>query len=139
MFQSLSSLKKSGLAALVAATMLLIACEKDARVPPSVKFVTGAGYTSGDATVAQDSTIKVGIIADKTEDELKTFNVSYAYDGASTTTSYSNTTLSKSQYDQYKTDVTFKARKQAGKEKWTFTITDRDGNISNVSFTLTVQ
>ena len=130
-------------AILIAAVLVIsvASCKKeeDAHVPPDVQFKTGTGYTSDDATVAAGDSVLVGIIATKTEDELKTFNVSYAYDGATSTTTAFNLPLSGSQEESYTTDYTIATRSQAGTEKWSFTITDRDGNITTKSITLTVQ
>lgn len=81
----------------------------------------------------------VGIVATKTEDELKTFNVSYAYDGATNTTTDTTITLTSAQEESYSADYTIVTRNQDGTEIWSFTITDRDGNITTKSITLTVQ
>jgi len=123
----------------LAVTLAVVSCEKDKHVPPDVSFKTGTGYTAADATVAQGVAIMVGFVADKTEDELKTFNVSHAFDGATTTTTDTTITLTSAQEDHYENDYMFTTRSQAGTEKYTFTITDRDGNISQKSLTLTVQ
>ena len=118
-----------------------VACKKkkDAHVPPNVVFKTGAGYISGDATVPKKDTLKVGITATKTEDDLKSYNISYAYDGATTTSTYYNYFLSANEYLSYSKDTTIITRNQAGSEKWVFSIVDRDGNITQKSITLTVQ
>ena len=118
---------------------MLSSCEKDAHTPPALVFKTGASYTSADDTVAKNTSITVGITADKTEDELKTYNISYAYDGAATSTSKENYTVSSKEEDHYTKDYTFTTRNQAGTEKWSFTMTDRDGNIATKSITLIVQ
>ena len=44
-----------------------------------------------------------------------------------------------SEQQHYDKDVTFTTRNQAGTEKWIFTITDKDGNIAQEQFVLTVQ
>jgi hypothetical protein len=118
-----------------------IACKKkkDAHVPPDVVFTTGVGYTSADATVAKGDTIKVGVTATKTEDDLKSYNASYAYDGATTTTTFFNYYLQPSEYLSYSKTLSIPVRNQAGSEKWTFSIVDRDGNITQKTITLTVQ
>ena len=69
---------------LVAGVLLLSSCDK--HTPPSIAFKTGTGYTSGDAAVAKGAPVKVGITASKKEDDMKTYNISFAYDGASSTT-----------------------------------------------------
>jgi len=120
-------------------SLILFACKKDKHVPPNVSLKTIMGYTSGDVTVSQDTTLKVGFVADKTEDELKTFNVSHAYDGAPTTISDTTIALTDAEANHYDYDYMVTTRSQAGTEKWIFTITDRDGNIAQKTVTLTVQ
>lgn len=126
---------------IVAVVILAIAgagCKKDAHVPPTVVFKTGAGYTSADGAGARTTLYKVGITADKVEDDMITYNVSYAYDGAATTTTFQNFTLAGTELQHYDKDVTFTTRNMAGSEKWIFTITDKDGNIVQKSVTLTI-
>src|SRR6187399_397959 len=96
--------------------------EKDAHVPPDVVFKTGAGYTSSDATVSKQDTLLVGITATKTEDDLKSYNASYAYDGASTTTTFFNYYVSSSEYLSYSKDLEIVTRNVAGSERWVFSI-----------------
>lgn len=116
-------------------SLAFAACKKDEREPPEVSFKTGTGYTFGNATVGRMDSLLVGITATRTEDELMTYNVSYAYDGATTTTTSQTFTITTDAYDK---DVTIVTRNQAGTEKWIFTVTDRDGNITSKDFTLTV-
>jgi hypothetical protein len=117
----------------------LAGCEKDEHVPPTVNLKTGAGYTSADAVVAKNQSIKVGITGEKVEDDMLTYNVSYAYDGAATTATFQTFNLSGSEQQHYDKDVTFTTRNQNGTEKWIFTITDKDGNIAQKQIVLTVQ
>jgi hypothetical protein len=124
---------------LLVVLLTLSSCELfDKHEKPNIKFKTGTGYTVADATVAKGATVKVGIIADKTEDSMKTYNISYAYDGATTTSTKETFSLSSSEETHYEKDFEFTVRNQAGKEQWSFTITDRDGNIAQLSITLTV-
>ena len=124
---------------LVAFGFLFSSCEKDAHIPPNVTLKTGAGYTSADATVGKNQAIMVGITGEKVEDDMIKYNVSYAYDGASSTTTFQDFSLSGNEQQHYDKDVTFTTRNQAGTEKWVFTITDKDGNIAQKTITLTVQ
>jgi hypothetical protein len=119
-------------------TFLFASCEKDAHVIPKVTFKTASGYTSADGTAAKGASLLVGVKAEKTEDELKTFNVSVAYDGSATTTSQYNKTLTSKEEDGFETEYTIVTRAQAGTEKWSFTVTDKDGNIATQTITLTV-
>lgn len=124
---------------LVTFGFLFSSCEKDAHIPPNVTLKTGAGYTSADATVGKNQAIMVGITGEKVEDDMIKYNVSYAYDGASSTSTFQDFNLSGSEQQHYDKDVTFTTRNQAGTEKWVFTITDKDGNIAQKTITLTVQ
>lgn len=124
-------------------SVALFGCKKkevDAHIPPNVVWNTAAGFTATEAiTVQQGDTLQVGIIATKTEDDLKSFNVSYAYDGASTTTSFFNYLLSDTEYNSYSKNLEIVMRNQAGSEKWIFSIVDRDGNITQKVLVCTVE
>ena len=73
---------------LLAAAGLVASCkkEKDAHIPPDLSFKTGGNYTSADRTITHGDSILVGVVIVKKEDDLRTLNISYAYDGASSTT-----------------------------------------------------
>lgn len=114
-------------------------CKKDEHKPPSISLKTGVGYTSANAIVAKSQTIKVGITAEKVEDDMLTYNVSYAFDNAATTITSQTFSLTGSEQQHYDKDVTFNTRNQNGAEKWIFTITDKDGNIAQKEIVLTVQ
>ena len=126
------------LSALLIFTMA--SCKKDEGRLPDISFKTGTGYTSADAILAKNAALKIGINAAKTEEEdvLKTFNISVSYDGAPSTTIYSET-IPAAQEDNYSYDLVKNTRDQAGTEKYTFTITNRDGLVNTVALTITVQ
>ncbi len=112
--------------------------EKEEEIPPEISFKTGATYTSSDVTVAPGSSVTVGIVVVKVEDDLKSYNVSVAYDGATTTTTIQDFTIPDAEKEHYEKDVTFSVRNMVGTEKYYFTITDSDGNIAQLSLTITV-
>lgn len=126
--------------AVAALALAFAACEKDAGKLPAIQFKTSAGYTSADVTVAKGTAILVGIVADKTEDKdvLKSFNLSASFDGAAAV-SVATIALSGAEGDHYEVDLPIVARNQAGTEKYTFTVTNRDGLTNQVSLTVTVQ
>lgn len=127
---------------LIIVTALLICCKKkktDAHVPPNVVFKTGGIYTSGDKTLNKKDTITVGITATKTEDDLKSYNVSYYYDATTTSTTLYNYVLTAGEATSYSNDIKIIARNQTGTEKWVFSVVDRDGNITQKTIVLTVQ
>ena len=127
----------------LAAALVLItsSCkkEKDAHVPPDVALKTTAGYTWQDGIAGLQDTLTVGVIVTKTEDDLKSLNLSYSYDGSSTKTTFYNYVVADSEKGGFSKDIDIITRNQAGTEKWVVTVVDRDGNITQKSFTLTVQ
>jgi len=126
----------------VAAIIFLNSCKKDedAMIPPILEFKTGAGYISADATVPPDTTVTIGIHAEQTEigDYLKTFTVSHSYDGGDDV-SEPTELLDDSEHEIFEEDIHITTRDVTGTEKYTFTITNRDGLIVSKSITLTVQ
>jgi hypothetical protein len=123
---------------ITAVALVAIISSCDPHIPPSIEFKTGGNYTSADVSVAPGSSITVGVIGKKKEDDMKTFNVSYAYDGAKSTTTKETFTLTGDEEKNYEKDYTFTVRNQPGIEDWYFVITDRDGNIAKLHLTITV-
>lgn len=115
-----------------------VSCEKEAEIPPKIQFKTDAGFLSADATVAKGANLKAGISITKVEDELKTLNVSVAYDGATSTETKQKIDISGNP-DNFTKDIEFTSRNQAGSEKWYFTVTDSDGNTAQISLNLNVE
>ena len=115
---------------IVLSAMWFALCGCDAGKKPNIAFKAGTGYTSANASVGKNDTLMIGIIASKAEssDVLKKFNESVSYDGAASTTILSED-LSGAQGDNYSKDMQVITRDVAGKEKHTFTVTNRDGLI----------
>lgn len=127
----------------IAALSLLAcsSCEKDEGKLPAISFVTGTDYTSGDATLDKGASFKVGIKAEKTEKEdvLKQFNITRSVDGAAGSSVFTKS-LSGSEGDVFTYNYTGTMDTVSGqKNKYTFTITNRDGLVNQVSVTLTVR
>ncbi|MGZ3862985.1 MAG: hypothetical protein ACXVPN_05300 [Bacteroidia bacterium] len=139
-------MKKTVFIFLIAVVLVAASCTKkkaqsapvDPRVPPQLDLKTGPTYVYKDTTVMRQDTLLLGFIATKTEDNLTSINGSVSYDGSTTTSSFyiHHTTIS--EYTGYSADVTYYVRNQAGTEKITFSVVDRDGNITKKTFTLTV-
>jgi hypothetical protein len=119
--------------------LICISCENEQETAASIEFKTDIGYTSQDATISFGSSITVGIVADKAENNFKTYNVSVSYDGASTTITVQNFTISSDENTHYDKDVNFTIRNQTGMEKYYFTIVDVDGNIVQKILTFKVE
>ncbi len=137
---TISNLKMPVIAGLFAMSALVASCKKDEGKLPNISFKTDAGYISKDSTVAQGASVKIGINASKSEsvDVLKTFNVTQSLDGAAGTT-IRQETLSGGSGDNYSTDQNITTRTKAGTEKYTFTVTNRDGITNQLSLTLTTK
>lgn len=121
------------------ALVFLASCEKDEGKLPNISFKTATGYISGNVTLSKDTTVVIGIQASKAEDKdvLVSFDGSRSYDGGALS-SFTSETLSGSNGDNYSKDVTITTRSQAGSEKYTFTVVNKDGLKNSVSLTITV-
>ncbi|UKN00623.1 hypothetical protein K6119_12880 [Paracrocinitomix mangrovi] len=116
-------------------------CEKDEGELPEIMFKTGGTYTSADATLPGGTAVTIGIEAEKTEgkDVLKKFDISESVDGGANTSIY-NVDLDASQEDMYDYDFNTTMDTVSGQtNKYTFTVTNRDGLTNQVALTLTVQ
>jgi hypothetical protein len=135
-------MKKSILLSAILLSLCLFSCKKkkvDKHIPPDVSLKSGTKYITGDITLHKQDTVKIGIIATKTEDDLKSYNASYAYDGATSTTTFYNYYLESGESEYYEKDLQIITRNQAGTEKWILSIVDRDGNITQKTILITVQ
>lgn len=131
------------LQATILSTFIFLACscEKDEGKLPEISFKTGGTYVSADATITAGSDVLIGIEAAKSEgkDVLKKFNISKSVNGATATTVYSQD-LTGSDGDNYDYDYTATVDAAAGQvEKYTFTVTNRDGLVNQVSLVLTTE
>ncbi len=127
------------LAFVVVCSVLAAGCKKDKMVPPTIDFKTGGSYISADTHLAVNTAFTIGIDAKRTEkqDDLKTFVVTRSYDGGAETT-VATETLTSDQSGEFEKDYPFTTRNQAGTEKYSFTVTNRDGLITTKSITITV-
>jgi hypothetical protein len=137
----LKPLFKTKILSLVTLTtvIFLSSCDKDKMIPPTIDFTTTTGYTFADTHIALNTAFKIGVDAKRTEskDDLKTFSVTRSYDGTAATT-VENLTLTSAQAAEFTKDYNFITRNAAGTEKYTFTVTNKDGLITTKSITITV-
>jgi hypothetical protein len=119
--------------------IISFSCEKDEMIPPTIDFTTGSGYTSADSHIALSTDFKIGVTAKRTEDkdDLKTFVVTVSYDGGAETT-IDNVTIPAAQAGEFTKDYDLTTRNAAGSEKYSFTVTNRDGLITTKAITITV-
>lgn len=119
-------------------------CKKEDEMRnPSISFKTGGAYIAADAPVTAGDAVLIGIEAEKAEGEeedvLQHFNISKSLNGGAATTVF-DVDLTTAEEDLYDYDFNTTASTTAGDtEKYTFTITNRDGLIGQVSLTITAQ
>lgn len=121
-------------------------CDKeDEMEPPTITFKTGVGYTSADANATAGSALLIGIEAEKadseeeSEDVLTHFNITKSVNGGAGTSVY-DIDVPEANENDYDYDFNTTAGTTVGDtEKYTFTITNRDGITGQVSLTITVQ
>ena len=131
--------KKSILFLVLAFGIISFSCKKDEMIPPTIDFTTGTGYTSTDSHIALDTDFKIGVSAKRTEDkdDLKTFAVTVSFDGEAATT-IDNVTIPAAQAGEFTKDYDLTTRNSVGTEKYSFTVTNRDGLITTRTITITV-
>jgi hypothetical protein len=117
---------------LAASIMFLSSCTKDT-TPPSINFKGGAGYTSTDVTIDAGSIIKIGINATSGSSKLERFTLVATYNNVPTT--IVDTTFSSDTYNRDFELTIF----DLGATRLTCTITDKDLETADVSFTVTTQ
>lgn len=125
------------LSAICAIVLMAASCKKetDPRVHPSLTFKTSAGYIYQDDTVPLNDTLKIGAVIDKTEDPLISLNITRTYD-TDPSVSIEDVELTGNEHVEH--DLQVITRNQAGTEKYTFSVLDRDGNITTKTIALTV-
>jgi hypothetical protein len=118
---------------------LVSSCDRDEGKLPSISFKTGGSYISADITKQVSSTITMGIDASKSEDKdlLKKFNISRSVNGAAAVSVFSKD-LTGTEGDVFSNDYTTTLDTTANQtNKYTFTVTNRDGLVNQVSLTVT--
>jgi len=118
--------------------IISFSCHKDAMIPPTIDFTTGPGYTSADSHLALNTGFKIGVTAKRTEDkdDLKTFVVTRSYDGGAEET-IDNVAIPAAEAGEFTKDYDLTTRSISGAEKYTFTVTNRDGLITTRAIIIT--
>ena len=126
------------IALLTATAALFTSCAKDedpTEQNPTVNFKGGAAYVSADATLPAGSDFTIGInAASNTESNAKLvkFTVVRTFNNLPTTVLDSTMDASSLNFEN-----TYQVKTEAGAERWTFEVTDKDGNKSSVSLNIT--
>ncbi len=120
--------------------LFIASCEKDEGKLPDIKFKTGSTYTSADAKLDPKTKFTIGIIASKTEDKdvLKKINISKSINGGAATTVFDKD-LGGSEGDVFNYDYTADLEDVSMQtNRYTFTVTNRDGLVNQVALTITI-
>lgn len=125
---------------------ILNSCKKDdAMKPPTISFKTGGSYISSSVSLSAGSVVLIGIEAEKSESEgeeedvLNHFNISRSLNGGTDVSVY-NADLTSALEEHYEYDFSTTVSTTIGDtEKYTFTITNRDGLTGQVNLTITAQ
>jgi hypothetical protein len=126
-------------AALTTVLINFSSCEKDKGTPPNISFITTPGFVYKDTTIAHGTTFFIGVTSTPAEsgDVLKTMNLSKSVNGAADAT-VKTTTIPTAQQNAYNEIDTLTTGTAGTTEKYTFTVTNRDGITNNVKATVTV-
>lgn len=129
------------LTALAVSTVFLSNCGDTESVSPDpvLEFIGGVGYLSEDADLSTAQTFVVGINASHTSD-ISTFKVTVSYNGGAALVP-AGCTLCDTAINAKTLRVDYEGftANQAGTEVWTFTVTDKEGNSTSKSITITVK
>jgi hypothetical protein len=128
-----------GAIVLFSATLFISSCTSDnttADLPPTIEFVAGSGYISGDATLTVDSPFSVKVLAESnvtSGTKLESMKITRIFNLSTwdTTLTFSETT--------YTLISSFIARSTAGVEKIEFKVTDKDGQSATTSLQITTE
>jgi len=117
--------------ALLASMPFLTSCNKDT-TPPTMNFIGGGDYISADVSVVANSAIKAGVNAQSGSSKLTRFQIVRTFNNIPTTVLDSVIST-----ETFNITVEGFARDEAGVERWSFTITDKDGETATLAFNVT--
>lgn len=126
----------------MAGAMVFTSCKKDDETEPVdntpvITFMGGTGYISADASLTPGATFNVGINASESPNSkknLESFKVVRTFNNENTTV-FEELNIGATDYSWE--DGGLIALAVAGEERWTFTITDKDGESKELFFTIT--
>ncbi|MEW6134807.1 MAG: hypothetical protein AB1583_03735 [Bacteroidota bacterium] len=124
---------------LAATTSVFTACTKDEESTdkaPTIAFKGSAGFISSDATLPAGSTTMVGIMASanaNTNSKLVRFKVTRTFNNVPEVVV--DSTLAN--LSTFSIEGQIDVRREAGSERWTFEIVDKDGQSASLSLNIT--
>lgn len=136
----MNKLKLFALASIVAlGTIFIQSCGpgNDPAPTPEVNFIGDAGFTAQDASINGGTAFKIGVVATHSV-KLSKLEIFVAYDGGPNLKP-ADCTVCDSSIDGTNLRAIYNGvtRSIAGTEKWTFRVTDKDGESTSKSITIT--
>jgi len=127
------------LSLLISSALFFSSCNDDdepLNQPPTISFVSGANFISGDATLKVNESFTVKILAEANTasgSKIQTLKISRVFNLQSwdTTLTYNDATFT--------LEATFKAASQTGIERYTFEITDKAGQKASIYLDITTE
>jgi hypothetical protein len=123
-------MKKQRILILLLIIIFAAACRKTEKkgAPPTLQFKVDTAYVYKDDTVLVGKTFKVGIIANKGDDNITNFIIKVSNDS---TITYLDTGLNASSLNLSETII----KGVSLKDTWTFIARDKDGSSASISLT----
>lgn len=112
----------------------LQSCNKeDEGTLPNISFKSGTGYLSSDTTVKKNTTLKIGLNANKTSDKevLTKFTITRKFQDNPDVIIYTEY-LTGEEADKYFYDFNFTTGGEIGTETYKFTVINKDGLTNQV-------
>ncbi|HET6991612.1 MAG TPA: hypothetical protein VFJ43_09830 [Bacteroidia bacterium] len=115
--------------------LIATGCSKDNK--PKIDLKTGAGYVSANCYGYPGGQFTVGLIADKTRNDLSSVYCEVAYDGAPSSHIVSTYDVN-GNTSHYEKDFVNTLRNQSGTERWFFGAKDSKGKVNYIQINVTV-
>lgn len=129
-----------GLLLVVAFTLFLTSCSKEEGAKaPTVTFKSGSGYTSESGTAYKNEILKVGIIAEKNEEDLRKLEITVQLAHANSSQTKKTITIDEDDASHFETDYEIKTGSESGTQTWKFIATDKDGSAGEAILYINVQ
>jgi hypothetical protein len=110
---------------------IFTSCKKDDNTPPTLTFIGGSGFVSDDVTLNVGELFKVGVNASSSV-KLTNFKVVRTFNNNAYTVI--DSTLNS---ESFTLTFTTEAYPEVGSEKWTFIVTDKNDESTELAFNVT--
>ena len=126
---------------LIAAISISVASckkEKEAKLP-TVTLKTGAGYYSSSGPVSKNAILKIGMVAEKNESDLRKLDITVVLPHETSETNKKTFYIDAGDADRFEAEYELNTGNESGNQTWRFKATDKLGNVGEESIILNVQ